>query len=101
LKHTIDIGELGRVLGLRVTGEKIRKEIEEKLKNNEIITINFKGVEVLTNCFADECFGKLVDNFESETLNKLLIFNNIDKFVEKSLKLAIKERKNKINRGNE
>lgn len=41
-------------------GAKIREQLRPLLNGNEIVILDFTGVEVVTNSFADECIAKLL-----------------------------------------
>ena len=50
----------GTDLGLTATGAKIREQLRSLLDKDEKIILDFTGVNVVTNSFADECIAKLL-----------------------------------------
>ena len=50
--------EFGSSLGTRDLGSKIREEIEKSIDRDEKVIFDLKGMEIISNSFADECFAK-------------------------------------------
>ena len=50
----------GENFGTREMGAKIRQELLVLLEGDERIVLDFTGVNVVTNSFADECIAKLL-----------------------------------------
>jgi hypothetical protein len=65
--------------GSRGSGEKIRELIKPILDENEKVTLDFVGIDMITQSFADEIFGILVRSFGIDYIkNKLLMVNYND-----------------------
>ncbi len=89
---TIKFGEIGNTLGTRFLGQKIRHQIEHSLNSGVSVAFDFKGVEVISHSFADECFGKLLLKRELNSLKKTSTFKNTNTFIEKTILLTFRER---------
>lgn len=88
----IKFGHIGSSLGTRVLGQKLRLEIEESLRNGDFITFDFKGVNMVSHSFADECFGKLLLTLELTELKTKSTFTNTNELVKKAVAFTLKER---------
>jgi len=68
--------------GNRLTGLKIRNKIENLLFSapNDILEIDFSGVELVASSFADEVFGKLALSLGFVGFGSRIRFVNINKF---------------------
>lgn len=86
----------GESLGTRFLGKKIREDIVNNLDHEEKIVFDLSGVELLSNSFADECFGKLVADFGLDYIKSKTTFININPLVSKVIKKAIIDRMNDI-----
>lgn len=51
---TINFNEIGTSLGTGSLGSKTRDIIVEKIQTNDKVFLDFEGVDVVTNSFADE-----------------------------------------------
>ena len=89
---TITFEGIGDSLGTRFYGAEIRKKIEKSLENGERITVDFEGINIVAHSFADECFGKLLLEFESEKVKTLLSFRNLNPRIKSVLLKALAER---------
>ncbi|WP_172805168.1 STAS-like domain-containing protein [Aquiflexum balticum] len=89
---TINFSHIGNILGARVLGEEIRKEISSALARNEFVTFDFSGVDFISHGFADECFGKLLLTMKIEELKKKTTFKNANTLVKRTIAFALKER---------
>ncbi|MBI5438280.1 MAG: DUF4325 domain-containing protein [Nitrosomonadales bacterium] len=68
--------------GNRITGLKIRNKIENLLVSapNDVLEIDFSGVELIASSFADEVFGKLALTLGFVGFGSRVRFININKF---------------------
>jgi hypothetical protein len=64
----IRLQEWGRVLGTRLLGEEIRREVETLLDQGEIVNLDLSDVEVASPSFVDELVGKLFLQYGQEAL---------------------------------
>lgn len=79
-------------LGTREMGAEIRKDLIENIKANSLVTFDLEGVDVMSNSFADECFAKLLFDFELTELKSKTTFKNVAPFVQKAISFAFNER---------
>ena len=64
------------IIGSRGVGEKIRGKIKPYLDMGEVVTLDFNGVEQITQAFADEVIGIFVRAFGLEYIKgKILLAN--------------------------
>ncbi len=89
---TIQFGLIGKNLSARFSGAECRGEIMPELTKGRKVICNFNGVESVSNAFADECFGKLLNTFESSTIRDLIIYKETIPFVRYNITQAIMER---------
>lgn len=83
MSNTILFGNINRSLGTRDLGAKIRLNIVEKINNNDKVYLDFEGVDVVTNSFANECFSKLKDIITIEVFKSKIAFINTNDFVQR------------------
>lgn len=88
----IRFGEKGKSLGTRDDGRKFRAQIIDGVRGKELVELDFCGVDIISNSFADECIGKLVEDLGLEKLKRLTTFKNTSKTVAMILEKAIKDR---------
>lgn len=89
MTNTIKFGEIGGSLGTRNLGAKIRGTILEKIETNEMVYLDFDEVNVVTNSFANECFGKLLDSMSVSDFKTKIAFLNANDFIQKVIISAI------------
>ena len=83
MTSTILFREISPSLGTRDLGAKVRNNIIEKINANDKVYLDFEGVDVVTNSFADECFSKLKDNVTLEVFKAKIAFLNTNDFVQR------------------
>lgn len=88
----IKFGELGKSLGTREDGRKFRSQILSNVNDEKFVELDFNGVELISNSFADECIGKLVEDLGLEKLKSLTTFKNTSQTVTMVLQKVIKDR---------
>ena len=88
----VEFNELGSSFGNRNEAEKIRNLIEERIHVEKVIIFDFNGVELVTSSFADECFGKLIQNFGLNFIKSKTKFINTNKKVDFVIKSSINKR---------
>lgn len=52
--------DFGENLGTRPLGQKVREQLVPLLEKEERVVLDFTGVNVVSNSFADECIAKLL-----------------------------------------
>jgi hypothetical protein len=89
MTDTIKFGDIGSSLGTRNLGAKIRGSIIQKIESNDKVYLDFNDVNVVTNSFANECFGKLLNTISIEEFKSKVAFLNANDFVQKVIISAI------------
>jgi len=79
----IEFKNIGSSLGTRNLGKKIRLSILEKVEINEKVLLDFNEVNVVTNSFADECFGKLRLALPLDVFKSKITFVNTNDFIQR------------------
>ncbi|MBS1585494.1 MAG: STAS-like domain-containing protein [Bacteroidetes bacterium] len=92
----ISLINISSSLGTRQLGAKLRSEIEQMLQKPGRILIDFSGIEVISNSFADECFGKLLLSHDLKLLTKNLVFKNANEFIQTVIKNSFFQRVKQI-----
>ena len=52
--------ECGENLGTRPLGKRVRGSLQPLIEQNDCVVLDFTGVNVVSNSFADECIAKLL-----------------------------------------
>lgn len=84
--------QYGENFGTSDMGAKIRKELLALLEGGERLVLDFTGVNVVTNSFADECIAKLLLDMPLEELKKKTTFRGLNPVAEKSVLVALQRR---------
>ncbi len=84
--------QFGMNLGTRQLGVEAREKLLPLLHGNEKVVLDFEGVDVVSNSFADECLAKLLSVMSLEELKKQTTFRGLNDFARKNIALAIKRR---------
>ncbi|MEW6064597.1 MAG: STAS-like domain-containing protein [Bacillota bacterium] len=86
-------GEVGLSLGTRLLGVEIREKLSKAINSsNDVIVLDFDGVAVVSNSFADECLGKLAQQMGINEFKTKTTFRNFNPFIGKVIKNAISNR---------
>ncbi|NNV55058.1 STAS-like domain-containing protein [Limnovirga soli] len=91
----IEFGQIGTHLGTRFAGASVREKIISSFGETDKFVFDFTGVETVSNSFADECFAKLIFNFEMEYIKGKTTFQNASPFIKAVIANAFKERLSK------
>lgn len=89
MSHTIQFSKIGSSLGTRDLGAKVRVSIQKEIENNDKVYLDFQNVNVITNSFADECFGKLHRAISTEVFRKKVAFINANDFIQRVIISAL------------
>lgn len=73
----------------REDGQKVFEIINNRLKNNEIIVLDFENIGVFTSPFFNSAIGPLFKDFSREELRDKLLFANINTVGRNLLKIVI------------
>ncbi|MDD2952330.1 MAG: STAS-like domain-containing protein [Parabacteroides sp.] len=84
-------------LGTRQLGEKVRELLLRLIAENEKVVLDFTGVNVVSNSFADECLAKLLFTMPLEELKQRTTFRGLNEFARKNIAIAFRRRLNAMN----
>jgi len=77
-------------VGSRSAGEVIREKMKEALDNNESVTLDFGGIESVTQSFIDEFFGILIRANGIEYIRKRVLLVNASQGIKDTINFVIK-----------
>ena len=80
----------------RRQGIAFRELILSNLKEGNKIQFDFKDVFIISNSFADECFGKLLDEIDFKDLQSNTTFINTEGIIKNVISYAVKQRLNEL-----
>ncbi len=89
MTNTIKFKDIGTSLGTRNLGSEIRSEIVEMTDTADKVILDFDQVEVVTNSFANECFGKLRQILSDEVFKSKVSFINANDFIQRVIISAL------------
>lgn len=89
---TYKFNKLGENLGTRQLGEKARKELLPLIHECDKVILDFEGVNVVSNSFADECLAKLLLSMSLEELKRKTTFTSVNDFARKNIAIAFRRR---------
>lgn len=92
--------KFGENFGTREMGATIRQQLLPLLNGDERVVLDFTGVNVVTNSFADECIAKLLLEMPLGELKKRTTFRGLNPLAEKSVLVALQRRYRVIQREN-
>ena len=84
--------DFGENLGTRMLGSMAREKLLPLILNNDKVVLDFEGVDVVSNSFADECIAKLLLQMPLEELKQKTTFANVNDFAKKNIGLSLKRR---------
>ena len=82
----------GTDLGTRDMGQRIRLELLPIINGNEKVILDFAGVNVVTNAFADECIAKLLLEMPLAEFKRRTTFRGLNPLAERSVLVALQRR---------
>lgn len=89
---TFKFNQFGEYLGTRMLGESVREKLLPLINGNEKVILDFEGVDVVSNSFADECLAKLLLTMTLDDLKQRTTFRGLNDFAKKNIALAFKRR---------
>ena len=89
---TFKFNNYGTDLGTRDMGQRIRSELLPIINGNEKVILDFAGVNVVTNAFADECIAKLLLEMPLSELKRRTTFRGLNPLAERSVLVALQRR---------
>ena len=84
--------QFGSNLGTRMLGVDVREKLVPLLNAEEKVVLDFEGVDVVSNSFADECLAKLLLTMSLDELKQCTTFRGLNDFARKNIALAFKRR---------
>jgi hypothetical protein len=92
--NTFKFNTYGQELATRILGKKVREVILPLINETgaEKLVLDFEGVNIVTNSFADECLAKLIYEMPFETLKSKTTFRNLNDTARKYIAFAFQRR---------
>jgi len=84
--------EFGENFGTREMGARIREQLRPLINGEDRVVLDFTGVNVVTNSFADECIAKLLLEMSLDEFKKHTTFKGLNPVAEKSVLVALQRR---------
>ena len=84
--------DYGKKLGTRSLGQKVRECLMPLLEGNERVVLDFTGVDVVSNSFADECIAKLLLTMSLAELKSRTTFRGLNPVSSESVLTALQRR---------
>lgn len=83
---------IGENLGTRILGEKTRSMLLPMIESGGKVVLDFEGVNVVSNSFADECLAKLLLVMPIEELKQRTTFRGLNDLARRNIAFAFKRR---------
>jgi hypothetical protein len=84
--------DYGTDFGTRDMGQKLRQELLALINAGEKVILDFTGVNVVSNSFADECIAKLLLEMPLDELKRHTTFRGLNPLAERSVLVALQRR---------
>ena len=81
--------EYGTDFGTTDMGMKLREKLLPLIKENDKVVLDFTGVNVVSNSFADECIAKLLLDMPLSELKQHTTFRGLNPMAERSVLVAL------------
>jgi hypothetical protein len=89
---TFSFREFGENLGTRQLGQQVREKLMPLLAGDERVVLDFTGVDVVSNSFADECIAKLLLTMPLSELKARTTFRGLNPLASESVLTALRRR---------
>ena len=89
---TFSFREYGENLGTRPLGQRVRERLLPLIEQNECVVLDFTGVNVVSNSFADECIAKLLIEMPLAELKKRTTFRGHNPVASECVLTALRRR---------
>jgi hypothetical protein len=89
---TFSFREYGENLGTRTLGKRVREQLLHTIEQNERVVLDFTGVNVVSNSFADECIAKLLLTMSLADLKSRTTFRGLNPIASESVLTALRRR---------
>ena len=87
---TFSFREYGQNLGTRPLGKRVREQLLPLIEQNERVVLDFTGVDVVSNSFADECIAKLLLEMSLAELKSRTTFRGLNPIASESVLTALR-----------
>ena len=84
--------EYGTDFGTREMGQKLREKLLPLINGDEKVVLDFTGINVVSNSFADECIAKLLLEMPLAELKRRTTFRGLNPLAERSVLVALQRR---------
>ena len=84
--------EFGENLGTRPLGRRVREQLRPLIEQNDCVVLDFTGVDVVSNSFADECIAKLLLVMPLAELKSRTTFKGLNPVASESVLAALRRR---------
>ena len=84
--------EYGTDFGSSYMGQKLREKLLPLINGDEKVVLDFTGVNVVSNSFADECIAKLLLKMPLSELKRRTTFRGLNPLAERSVLVALQRR---------
>lgn len=89
---TFNFREFGENLGTRPLGKIVREKLYTTIMQNECVILDFTGVNVVSNSFADECIAKLLLEIPLGELKERTTFRGLNPIASECVLTALRRR---------
>lgn len=89
---TFRFRDYGENLGTRQLGCQVRERLMPLLEGGGRVVLDFTGVDVVSNSFADECIAKLLLTMSLEELKDCTTFTGLNPLAYESVLTALRRR---------
>lgn len=89
---TFNFIEYGENLGTRPLGKRIREQLLPLIEKEDCVILDFTGVNVVSNSFADECIAKLLLSMPLAALKARTTFRGLNPIASESVLTALQRR---------
>ncbi len=84
--------DFGENLGTRQLGQQVREKLMPLIAGDERVVLDFTGVDVVSNSFADECIAKLLFSMPLSELKAHTTFRGLNPLASESVLTALRRR---------
>ncbi|HEY1602107.1 MAG TPA: STAS-like domain-containing protein [Pirellulales bacterium] len=85
--------EIGIDISSRARGAELRAKVEQQIRAGNKVVLDFVGVRTISDSFADELFGVLLEDYSDIWFRENVEVRNIAQFPRKTILGAIEQRK--------
>ena len=89
---TFSFKEYGENLGTRPLGKRVREDLLPRIEQNDRVVLDFTGVNVVSNSFADECIAKLLLTMPLSELKSRTTFRGLNPIASECVLTALQRR---------